>query len=41
MHLVAQQLFYLTIDLSGLADREAEFKMPAGRVDAFIGLLAA
>ncbi|TCQ96371.1 hypothetical protein EDF70_11628 [Neorhizobium sp. JUb45] len=35
VHLVAQQLFDLTADLSGLADRDAEFKMPAGRGDEF------
>ena len=33
--LVAQQLFDLTADLSGLADRDAEFKLPAGRGDEF------
>jgi error-prone DNA polymerase len=35
VHLVAQQLFDLSGDLSGLADRDAEFKMPAGRGDEF------
>jgi error-prone DNA polymerase len=35
VHLVAQQLFDLTGDLSGLADRDAEFKLPAGRGDEF------
>jgi error-prone DNA polymerase len=35
VHLVAQQLFDLSADLSGLADRDAEFKMPAGRGDEF------
>ncbi|MGV1867567.1 MULTISPECIES: error-prone DNA polymerase [unclassified Rhizobium] len=35
VHLVAQQLFDLTGDLSGLADREIEFKLPAGRGDEF------
>jgi error-prone DNA polymerase len=35
VHLVAQQLFDLTADLSGLADRDAEFKLPAGRGDEF------
>jgi error-prone DNA polymerase len=31
VHLVTQQLF----DLSALADRDTEFKMPAGRGDEF------
>ncbi|WP_296434650.1 MULTISPECIES: error-prone DNA polymerase [unclassified Rhizobium] len=35
VHLVAQQLFDLSGDLSGLADRDAEFKLPAGRGDEF------
>ena len=35
VHLVAQQLFDLTGGLSGLADRDAEFKLPAGRGDEF------
>ncbi len=35
VHLVAQQLFDLTTDLSGLADRDVEFKMSAGRGDEF------
>lgn len=35
VHLVAQQLFDLTSDLSGLADRDTEFKLPAGRGDEF------
>jgi error-prone DNA polymerase len=35
VHLIARQLFDLTTDLSGLADRDAEFKMPAGRGDEF------
>lgn len=35
VHLIARQLFDLTGDLSGLADRDAEFKMPAGRGDEF------
>jgi error-prone DNA polymerase len=34
-HLIARQLFDLTADLSGLADRDAEFKLPAGRGDEF------
>jgi error-prone DNA polymerase len=33
VHLVAQQLFDLSGDLSGLADRETEFKLPTGRGD--------
>lgn len=33
VHLVAQQLFDLSGDLVGLADRETEFKLPAGRGD--------
>jgi len=35
VHLVAQQLFDLSGDLVGLADRETEFKLPAGRGDEF------
>jgi error-prone DNA polymerase len=35
VHLVARQLFDLTADLSGLADRETEFNLPAGRGDEF------
>lgn len=35
VHLVAQQLFDLSQDLSGLADRDTEFKLPAGRGDEF------
>lgn len=35
VHLIARQLFDLTADLSGLADRDAEFKKPAGRGDEF------
>jgi error-prone DNA polymerase len=35
VHLVAQQLFDLSDDLSGLADRDAEFKLPTGRGDEF------
>nr|WP_172694564.1 error-prone DNA polymerase [Rhizobium rhizogenes]QCL10734.1 DNA polymerase III, alpha subunit [Rhizobium rhizogenes] len=35
VHLVAQQLFDLSGDLSALADRDAEFKLPAGRGDEF------
>jgi error-prone DNA polymerase len=35
VHLVAQQLFDLSCDLSGLADRDTEFKLPAGRGDEF------
>lgn len=34
-HLVAQQLFDLTADLSGLADWDAAFKLRAGRGDEF------
>nr|WP_262529732.1 hypothetical protein [Agrobacterium tumefaciens] len=33
--LVAQQLFDLSGDLTGLADRDEEFKLPAGRGDEF------
>jgi len=33
VHLVAQQLFDLSGDLVGLADRDEEFKLPAGRGD--------
>ncbi len=35
VHLVAQQLFDLSSDLSGLADREMEFKLTTGRGDEF------
>ncbi|NTE84749.1 DNA polymerase III subunit alpha [Agrobacterium tumefaciens] len=35
VHLVAQQLFDLSADLAGLADRDQEFKLPAGRGDEF------
>ncbi len=35
VHLVAQQLFDLTSDLSGLADRDETFKLPTGRGDEF------
>ncbi|MHC2298008.1 DNA polymerase III alpha subunit [Rhizobium mongolense] len=35
VHLVAQQVFDLSGDLSGLADRDAEFRLPAGRGDEF------
>ncbi|ANL10306.1 error-prone DNA polymerase 1 [Rhizobium sp. N113] len=35
VHLVAQQLFDLSGDLSGLADRDMEFKLPSGRGDEF------
>ncbi|CAN7294721.1 error-prone DNA polymerase [Pararhizobium sp. LjRoot235] len=35
VHLVAQQVFDLTYDLSGLADRDTEFKLPTGRGDEF------
>jgi error-prone DNA polymerase len=35
VHLVAQQLFDLSADLSGLADRDTEFRLPTGRGDEF------
>ncbi|KPF41433.1 error-prone DNA polymerase [Rhizobium sp. AAP43] len=35
VHLVAQQLFDLSGDLSGLADRDIAFKLPTGRGDEF------
>ena len=35
VHLVAQQRFDLTTDLSGLADRDVPFKLEAGRGDEF------
>ncbi|GAA5629309.1 error-prone DNA polymerase [Brucella sp. NBRC 12953] len=35
VHLVAQQLFDLTSDLSGLADRDTSFRLPTGRGDEF------
>lgn len=36
MHLVAQQLFDLSGDLSGLADRDTDFKPPARQIYASI-----
>ena len=35
VHLVAQQLFDLSADLVGLADRDVDFKLPTGRGDEF------
>jgi error-prone DNA polymerase len=35
VHLVAQQLFDLTGDLSGLADHDETFRLPTGRGDEF------
>ncbi len=35
VHLVAQQLFDLSGGLTGLADRDAEFRLPTGRGDEF------
>jgi error-prone DNA polymerase len=35
VHLIAQQLFDLTGDLSGLADRDTDFRLPTGRGDEF------
>jgi len=35
VHLVAQQLFDPSSDLSGLAYRDTEFKLTAGRADEF------
>jgi error-prone DNA polymerase len=35
VHLVAQQLFDLSGDLTGLADRDTDFKLPTGRGDEF------
>ncbi|KQV83532.1 error-prone DNA polymerase [Rhizobium sp. Root1220] len=35
VHLVAQQLFDLSDDLSALADRDGDFKLPTGRGDEF------
>jgi error-prone DNA polymerase len=35
VHLIAQQLFDLSGDLSALADRDGEFKLPTGRGDEF------
>jgi error-prone DNA polymerase len=35
VHLIAQQLFDLTGDLSGLADRDTGFRLPTGRGDEF------
>jgi len=35
VHLVAQQLFDLSSDLSGLADHDEAFRLPTGRGDEF------
>jgi error-prone DNA polymerase len=35
VHPVAQQLFDLSGDLAGLADRDTEFRLPTGRGDEF------
>lgn len=35
VHLVAQQVFDLSSDLSGLADSDAQFRLPTGRGDEF------
>lgn len=35
VHLIAQQLVDLSGDLSALADRDGEFKLPTGRGDEF------
>lgn len=35
VHLVAQQLFDLTGDLSGPAERDERFRLPTGRGDEF------
>jgi len=35
VHLIAQQLFDLSSDLSGLADRDGSFRLPTGRGDEF------
>lgn len=35
VHLVAQQLIDLSGDLSGLAERDIDFKLPTGRGDEF------
>jgi error-prone DNA polymerase len=35
VHLVAQQVLDLSANMSGLADRDTEFKLPAGRGDEF------
>jgi error-prone DNA polymerase len=35
VHLIAQQLFDLSSDLSGLADRDEAFRLPTGRGDEF------
>lgn len=35
VHLVAQQLFDLSADLSGLADRDQSFRLPSSRADHF------
>lgn len=35
VHMVAQQLFHLSSDLTWLADRDLEFRLPTGRGDEF------
>ncbi len=35
VHLIAQQLFDLSVDLSSLSERDSEFRLPAGRGDEF------
>lgn len=35
VHLIAQQLFDLSVDLSSLSERDTEFRLPAGRGDEF------
>jgi error-prone DNA polymerase len=35
IHLIAQQLFDLSSDLSGFADHDKAFKLPTGRGDEF------
>nr|WP_314093550.1 error-prone DNA polymerase [uncultured Shinella sp.] len=35
VHLIAQQLFDLSVDLSSLSERDTDFRLPAGRGDEF------
>lgn len=35
VHLIAQQLFDLSVDLSSLSERGTEFRLPSGRGDEF------
>ena len=35
VHLIAQQVFDLSVDLSSLSERDAAFRLPSGRGDEF------